>query len=308
MRRLVAALALLIASTVLASPPGHPLDISDWVVAVPGLTASTYVARGTCAAVYGPVPAGCSGGGALVHEGNDGSHYILDVQPVDLPCDVEGAGRLGVVVYRATATGQEELARIVARCVSPTRSDYVTGGGMTFSAVDGSLKIWLHSGCVSSDDSCPPDYDGDGTVDTEDSVRTGGWIAELRGLPTLFDELQSFAPHDTLGFRVPVMPEGFRTADRFDTYTGEITRPLDLSGARALQCGYPTSTPHAGDFEQITAPVPAPAPGHATYVLTTVTSEGRTRAGRKTNAAGRLVARDASALPACVLADGKSGR
>lgn len=112
--------------------------------------------------------------------------------------------------------------------------------------------------------------------------------------------LQTYTPEPQFGFRTPAHPERFRAVDHFDTYTGEVARPLDLSRAQPLLCAYPSQPPHAGDY--FTLPdVPAPSPGHATCILTAATSNGERRAGRKTNVSGKLVGRDASVLPACAI-------
>ncbi|MFN7967232.1 MAG: hypothetical protein U0V87_16230 [Acidobacteriota bacterium] len=133
-----------------------------------------------------------------------------------------------------------------------------------------------------------------------DASYSGWWIAAIGGFTTLYDIQQSFVPPaDTqIGFRTPVMPDGLGGADRFDTYWGEITQPLDLANAHPLQCAYPVVAPNAGDYLTITTPVPTPAAGAANYVLTSVAYQGETRAGRRASG-GKQMGRDASRLPRC---------
>lgn len=109
-----------------------------------------------------------------------------------------------------------------------------------------------------------------------------------------------------VSFIVPAHPEGFRAVDHFDTYWGALAQPRDLAAAQPLQCAYPDHTPVPGEYLQITAPVPTPAPGHANYVLTSVTYQGQTRAGRKAENE-QLSGRDASQLPPCVTVSEKRG-
>ncbi len=58
--------------------------------------------------------------------------------------------------------------------------------------------------------------------------------------------------------------------------------------------------PALGDYMSIAAPVPTPAAGHANYVLTAVTYQEQTRAGRQA-IDGTVYGRDASPLPECVV-------
>ena len=95
---------------------------------------------------------------------------------------------------------------------------------------------------------------------------------------------------------MPVTPEGLTGADRFDVYVGDLTRPLDLAGASSLRCNVPGAAP--GTWVPL-ADLPIPEPGRARYILSTVTHDGVTRAGREAPA-GVLHGRDPSRLPECL--------
>jgi len=124
------------------------------------------------------------------------------------------------------------------------------------------------------------------------------WLASFSGFATTFDILQTYTPQASLGFRVPYMPEGMAGADHFDSYWGNLTKPLDFTQAHPLQCGYPVAAPHVGDYLTVADTVPTPVPGRGIYYVTSATHQGATRYGRKTTA-GHLSGRDPAMLPAC---------
>ena len=95
------------------------------------------------------------------------------------------------------------------------------------------------------------------------------------------------------------MPEGMERADWFDTYYGDLEKPLDLAQAQPLKCGYPATAPETGDFLTVADTVSNPQPGQAMYYLTAATFAGETRAGRKRNTQEHLSGRDLGALPTC---------
>lgn len=274
MRTLIALLICLSSFCAHASAPGQPLDCTDWVFLDPALHCSTYA------------PLGLPDGSRWIQHGLD---EVMD-----------NTGRLIQVVYtitgrveiRAFDGAQEMLLAYMEPRLRPDGGwDVVEANHpMSFDAVRGRLVIPL------------TDYAGyDGYRRCYGEVVDCNWIAGIEGFTPLYDIVESFRPNGALSFRVPSLPEGFRGAHHFDTYVGQVTRPLDLSLARPMQCGYPETAPRAGDIETISATVPTPAAGSANYVLTSVSFEGATRVGRRTNTAGVLVARDPSVLPPCAL-------
>jgi hypothetical protein len=94
------------------------------------------------------------------------------------------------------------------------------------------------------------------------------------------------------------MPEGMPAADHFDTYWGNLTKPIDFTQAHPLACDYPPAPPHVGDYLSVADTVPTPAAGQGVYYITSATYQGATRYGHKTTA-GHLSGRDPAVLPAC---------
>lgn len=269
-----------------ASQPGQPLGPDDWVFNEPGLQATR---------------------SAEIEEGyregtNPGQVYDLQGRLLTIrvaPLSYERCGGLRSFELRRTelvawsgSSAVVVLGRIDDRCgaVPDTADRYLAGvarSGIVFDPVSGTLSWAAEFAC----DGCSAPYD------------SHRWDS-VRGFTTLFDVFDSFTSGtQSVGFRRPQRPEGLRDADRFDTYWGNVTRPLDLSAARPLQCAYPGHWPQPGEYLSYPDTAPTPAPGEAVYYLTSVTYQGETRAGR-TASAGRLVAREARRLPECAMRGG----
>jgi hypothetical protein len=294
MRYAIAALALLVSpSAAFASQPGQPLDCSDWVFLQPGLTCATLAPfQGDNPPVFWK--------GVQKEVDNTGSLYTLR-EPFGPASSLwrTGDGRLDLV--RSDGVSDTVVAYVADRggpcagCVDHVRptdgaSDFKHSETLTFDRVNGRFILAIESFCASeSAYFCGPGWDYD------------GWsLIAIGGFATLFDVLQTYTPPaPSLGFRVPYMPDGLRSADHFDTYTGSLTKPIDFTQAQPLQCAYPLSAPHVGDYLTIADPLPDPAPGTGRYYITATTYQGQTRFGRKTTA-GKLSGRDPSLLPACV--------
>ena len=298
-------LALLLGSACLpatASDPGQPLDCSDWVFLEPGLSCS--VVR---AAPCGPF----CGGGSDVSPGNAravdplGNLYLTRrILQLD-DCGTGGLARRRTEIRRMDSTGTETvIAHIDDRCedsgqylefLGPANPQIAEidlwttySGFVQFDPNHGRLLIALRSECRDADGSCPSPYGG------------GFWIAGFDGFPTTFEVLQSYAPTSgPLSFRVPYMPEGFQSADYFDSYYGDLATIGDWSQAQPLKCGYPASHPTQGDYLEVADTLPGPEPGQGRYYVTAVTHQGQRRYGRK-SAGGALSGRDPTVLPACV--------
>ncbi len=288
MTRTIALLLALAAAPALASQPGQPLDCSDWVFFRPGLSCEEFE----------PL----HGGPLTLNERNHGPSKITDLDGKLIVASHRGWGYDGVHITEWDGAQVRDIAYLPARgadqvfvenaCTTDCAgTDRV--GVISFDPVRGTLIIPLFS--TRSDGSgyaeCP---EGHG------SPSACAWTAAISGFTTLYEIAQTYVPSAAgLTFRVPAMPEGMPAVDHFDTYIGEVTNPLDLSRAQPLKCAYPDQPPKAGDYLTLPEP-PRPAPGHATYVLTAVTYGAERRAGRRTSSAGRLVGRDATALPTCV--------
>lgn len=301
---LFAPVVLGLASAALASEPGQPFDCSDWVILKPGISCSVYTPW------RNPIVEGDDWswiGGSLVWKSADNEGGLLWMEKSCGPqygaCYWQGqiaAYRCQSTLMRTTGPQKELIAYLDDRCGSRTDvqgfAERINLLGHVFDDKGGRLLVGLQNGCAiaaATDADCGwcPTYCGSQTI-------------AFDGFATTFDVLQTYQPQQqSFGFRVPYMPDGFRAADHFDAYWGAVTRPLDLSSAQPLQCSYPDAPPHVGDYLSIAAPVPTPAPGHANYVLTAVTYQGQTRAGRQA-VDGTLHGRDASVLPECEVAKG----
>ncbi len=293
MKRAILALALL-GSPAFASSPGQPLDCSDWVIHDPSLR---------CVTEREPA-FGTDADDPMVNRGtnrvtdNDGRSLVLKYPLV------------GIVAYHGNA--ETVLATLPDRRQRPDGISYDRAapveyrngiqypgheselprldGLVSFDAVRGrllvSMRRWIER------DNAP--------ASTYPYPTPQYYVLAFEGFTTLFEIMQTYTPAGALTARVPVHPEGFPAADHFDTYTGHLTRPLDLSAADPVQCGFPAHPPQPGD--QLSLPdIPRPSPGHASFVLTTVSYGGAHRAGRTVNAAGVMVGRDPNMLPPCIV-------
>ena len=294
MRMILLVAVLALASPVLGSEPGQPLDCSDWVFLQPGLTCGYYAPAELCTSnqsdprcSVGANPRQCDAAGAVLATRRR-TLFTLPCFPWTAITRFE--------IIRLVADRTEVLAYMDDRCAPSQYRDFTTGedSAILFDAISGRLLVSMHSHSTS-----PPGVPG--------LYPHQPWIAELRGFSTLIDLFESYSPDQRLSFVVPTHPEALRAAERFDTYWGALSTPLDLASAQPLQCSYPDHTPSAGEYLQITAPVPTPSPGHANYVLTSVTYQGQTRAGRRAES-GKLSGRDASALPTCIVAPERTAR
>lgn len=294
MHRLVIAtwFLLLVAPCAHASQPGQPLDCTDWVILAEGLRCETLV----------PFPCGYIPGqekNSACYVGNnaravDNANALLRFKRVDTPtsCGTSTLYRSVVLEYRGDV--EHVLAYVDDRCVTtaPLQIDrfhpdgHNSGDhsdGVIFDPIAGRL-IFAASQSLESP--------GIGYV--------GYSLVALAGFTTLNEVTMTYVPSQgSFAYRLPIQPEGLQAAAQYNTYWGRVALPLDLANAHPLQCAYPSSPANPGDYLQITAPVPTPTPGSANYILTSVTYQGQTRAGRKASG-GRLSGRDASRLPACL--------
>jgi len=306
MRRhlLITAAALLLASA-WASEPGQPLDCSDWVFMKPGFSCVPLIARGRCPQDTVPVRNPCYAGNASAVDNESNLITLEEVWVQDCPSGYGSISQLEIVRY--VAGMREVVAYVASRCVTSSRLDLahwgaVAAGGnlgaATFDSAGGRILVAIRTSCSSSDVSCPADYDGDGTPDQPGDDNELQLMA-ITGFAPLLGIIQSYEPTaGPLSFTVPAMPEGFPTADYFDTYYGDLATVGDWSQAQPLQCGYPATPPSVGDYLTVADPLPDPAPGTGRYYVTAVTHQGLRRYGRNaTN--GVLSGRDPAVLPGC---------
>lgn len=226
---------------------------------------------------------------------NEGYVYV-GVQRSGVP------GPNGIEIHRSRDGGQtvEVVATILSRDAPQggwdgirftNYRDSVFAGDeerILFDASSGRLLVWLTTLC----DVTGQPYEG------------GRWIAAIEGLATTFEVLQTYVPQPAqVGFRVPYMPEGFRSADRFDTFYGNVSDLPDFTVAHPMACNVPGDhAPQMGEYITIPDTSPLPTAGAASYIVTAVTHGGQKRYGRK-RIAGVLSGRDPALLPACPVAN-----
>jgi hypothetical protein len=272
--RFVAVLSVTFAcSGAFASELGSPLDCSDWVIHMPGVSCTT-LAPYPCTA---DDPTLCYGFWGANIDNNGNGVYVRSIE-IGMCSAIGRLYRKELILANQRGDGTV-VASVSDRCVDGV-GDYIASINVGFDAVQGRLLVPLANNSTSA-------------------YGYGYQRIAFTGLASLFDVLQTYTPQPaSLGFRVPYMPEGMAGADHFDTYWGPLTRPIDFTQAHPLQCGYPVAPPHVGDYLAVADTVPTPAPGQGVYYITAATYQGATRYGRKTTA-GYLSGRDPAALPVC---------
>ena len=132
------------------------------------------------------------------------------------------------------------------------------------------------------------------------AVRTDGpeGIVVISGLPTLFDTLLSFVPSGkSVAAVTPARPDGLRSADSVQAWTGDVRSLPDWSQAAPLVCMAATA-PTPGQIVTVADTLPDPTPGHARYYVMASQSGTHRRLGRQ-YVSGAFSARDPTALPVC---------
>jgi hypothetical protein len=284
MRLTVALLAIAVLSPALASQPGQPLDCSDWVFLEPGYSC---IERLTCDdSDFG---GRCYVGTAVAHIDVASAVVRAVTASTGTICGHTSLNR--VEVFRETDT-RTVIGYIDDRCVDPA-TDRIDG--FSFQVADGASLFDASRGQVVF-----PGVSYSAPLNPSSFYPKLWKLYAIAGFATTFDVLQTYSPPPSeLSFRVPYMPEGLGGADHFDTYWGPLTKPIDFTQAHPLQCGYPATPPHVGDYETVADTLPTPAPDSGYYYLTATTYQGQTRDGRKTSG-GKLSGRDPALLPACV--------
>lgn len=293
-----------------ASEPGQPLDCTDWTFTIPGLSCSWFISPDDCQ--RSDTARFCAGWNDYEGEpdriglsravDNTGALYLLRREQGVEMCGSVLLSRLELV--RRTESGAEVVAYVADRCLAP---ECVQFGQQHYTSQSLSPSPRGSTGYLNFDDKngrflipVQSRY-WRGRVDCPEGVNGGTSVLAISGFASTFEILQSYASTSGgLGYRVPYMPEGMNAADRFDSYWGNVTRPLDLAQAHPLQCAYHDHQPQVGEYLTFPDSAPTPAPGQAAYYMTSVTCQGETRAGRQA-LDGRLSGRDASRLPECVV-------
>jgi hypothetical protein len=123
-------------------------------------------------------------------------------------------------------------------------------------------------------------------------------IIEISGFPELFDTLLTFIPaQQALNIVTPAHPDGFRSADSLQVWTGDIRSMPDWSQAQVLACNAATN-PTPGHVLSVADTLPDPAVGQGRYYLVASENGGLRRLGRR-YLNGAYSAREPSGLPVC---------
>lgn len=119
----------------------------------------------------------------------------------------------------------------------------------------------------------------------------------ISGFPKLFDTLLTFTPGGQLSALMPAHPDGFRSADSVQVWTGDVRTMPDWSQAQPLTCAAAVN-PSPGQVVTVTDTLPDPALGHGRYYLTASQSGPERRLGRQ-YVNGAFAARSPETLPVC---------
>jgi hypothetical protein len=287
----------------LASSLGQPMDCSDWTFTAPGFSCSVYGTVGglPSTSVFFQLASYAPGSDFIV----EGGGHILAVRfNIDRPsgCSSCAVGRTEIV--ETDGQGEVVIGYVEDRGSPPSNYDYVdhlrslscgmpctAGYGIVahpvaFDPIGGRLLIPMQSFCTQTGSQDCPSYS------------TSTWIAAISGFPKLFDTLLTFLPGgQTLVAVTPVMPDGFRSADSLQVWTGNVRTMPDWSQAQPLAC-MAASNPTPGQVVSVPDTLPDPAVGDGRYYLVGSVSGADRRLGRQ-YVNGAFSARQPATLPAC---------
>ena len=124
-----------------------------------------------------------------------------------------------------------------------------------------------------------------------------GWVT-ISGMPTLFDTLLTFIPgQPSMNILTPAMPDGFRSADSLQVWTGNVRSMPDWSQAQPLAC-MAAQNPTPGQIVSVADTLPDPPVGQGRYYLVASQNGPDRRLGRKC-VNGAFSARQPAGLPVC---------
>lgn len=224
-------------------------------------------------------------GGFTIGVDAAGSVYHLAVNGQSQQIDF-GGGRSGFLLQRITAAGQTEtLARLlVAICLDQACSQNKQFGGLhpTLDVTNGRIVVAVVAILV--------------VGITPNPINVG--VVQIDGLPKMFDTLLTFTPNgQTLSMVTPAHPDGFRSADSLQVWTGDLGTLPDWSLAQPLACDAATN-PTPGQLVTVPDNLPNPPPGQGRYYVSSVTHDSLQRLGRQF-ISGAFIARDPASLPLC---------
>jgi hypothetical protein len=258
----------------------------------PMLTADVHFSAqaGDCFAPSGdPINLGCDVTDAWPLQsqvGADGSTYEVDYSGNTAYCSE------GLVFFRLVRITRAKSIIEVAR-VYLNRCMECTGGLCTRVLVSSLRPLFDLTNGVVNLKGYVTERDDTGHVLANDR----GWI-EVSGLPSLFDTLLTFVPGQTaLNILTPAMPDGFRSVDSLQVWSGDVRSMPDWSQARPLAC-MAAQDPMPGQVVTVHDWLPDPAVGQGRYYLVASQSGPDRRLGRQ-YVNGAFSARQPAGLPLC---------
>ena len=123
-------------------------------------------------------------------------------------------------------------------------------------------------------------------------------ILEVSGLPQMFDSLLTFVPTgQSLAILTPAHPDGFRSVDSLQLWTGDVRTLPVWSQATPVTCSAATN-PNPGQLLSVDDALPEPALGAGRYYVVASQNGADRRLGRQ-YIEGAYSARNPSGLLAC---------
>jgi hypothetical protein len=106
-------------------------------------------------------------------------------------------------------------------------------------------------------------------------------LVRVSGFPMMFDTLLTFIPgQQALNILTPAHPDGFRSADALQVWTGNVRSMPDWSQAEPLTC-QAAANPVPRQIVSIADTLPDPAIGEGRYYLVASQSGADRRLGRQ---------------------------
>lgn len=233
-----------------------------------------------------------SAGSVYVITGVTGSFY--GQAGVDRP-----TGSSTAVMYRMASDGSTE-GRIgtinLLACLDPSCATWDWFGAVSGPWIDpvgGTMLMFIQDARGPCTWDCIPNY----CTWSCDAYVNGYVRVTITGLPKLFDTLLTFVPGGALVALTPGLPDGFRSADSLQVWTGNVRSMPNWSQAQPLTCSAATS-PTPGQVVTVPDTLADPTVGTGRYYVVASQSGGNRRLGRQ-YVNGAFSARDPSGLPAC---------
>jgi hypothetical protein len=192
-----------------------------------------------------------------------------------------------LVSISRTRAIREVLRLYTVQCLACNGSQCVDGEfltirGATFDVTNGELYLFVDA------------YESQ----SGQAVRGESGLVVVSGFTRMFDTLLTFIPgQQSLNILTPANPDGFRSADSMQVWTGDVRSMSDWSQAQPLACSAATS-PLPGQVVTVPDALPDPAVGRGRYYLVASQSGSDRRLGRQ-YVNGAFSARTPSGLPVC---------